>query len=291
MLACAPSSEEKSKYFAAEKVLADSAYAREVVSSVAAVETNKDTARKFIRTAELKFRVKNVARTTYQIEDLINYSGGFVVYTNLISNTDYKTITPVSADSSLETIHYTVSNTMKVRVPNTKLDSTLKSLANFFDYLDYRVIKANDVGLQIMTNRLTQNRVSKHEERLKNAIDTRGKKLGETTTAEENLLNKQEQADDAKISNLSLQDQINFSTIELLVYQRQAVNRSVISNDKNIDAYEPGFGSQVMESLKFGWDIIEKLIVFVVKLWGLIVFAIVIYILFKKFGDKLKKKN
>ena len=45
-------------------------------SSSAAVETNKDSKRKFIRTAELKFKVKNVISSTYDIEDITNRHGG-----------------------------------------------------------------------------------------------------------------------------------------------------------------------------------------------------------------------
>jgi hypothetical protein len=271
-------------------VSADSISVNGYVSSSAAVETGKDTARKFIRTADMKFRVKNVAKVTYQIEDLTNQTNGFVAYTNLVSNIDDQNTTPISADSILETIHYTVSNTMKLRVPNTKLDSTLKAIANFIDYLDYRIIQANDVGIEILSNQFVRKRVGKHEERLKTAINSRGKKLNETTTAEETLFNKQELSDNALISNLSLQDQINFSTIQLLIYQRQEVKRWVILNDKNIDAYEPNFGSRLFESLKYGWNILEDFIILISKLWGLLLFALVIYVSYKKFGHKLKMK-
>lgn len=40
------------------------------ISSDAAVEENKDSERKFIRTADIKFKVKNVADATYNIEIL-----------------------------------------------------------------------------------------------------------------------------------------------------------------------------------------------------------------------------
>ena len=135
---------------------------------------------------------------------------------------------------------------------------------------------------------MTQKRSAKNEERLTNAIDNRGKKLNETTIAEEVLLSKQEQADNAKISNLSLTDQIKFSTINLSIYQRQTIKRELISNDKNIDAYEPGFGTKLLDALKYGWDILETFIVFLTKLWGLFLFAIVVYFIYKKYGHKLK---
>ena len=40
------------------------------ISSSAAVE-KKDSTRKFVRTADLKFKVKNVPQTTYAIENIV----------------------------------------------------------------------------------------------------------------------------------------------------------------------------------------------------------------------------
>lgn len=284
LFGCGRSSEEKME----SKAMSDSTYSA-FISSSAAVENGKDTTRRFIRTADLKFKVKSVIKSTYNIEELTSRQDGFVTYTNLTSNIDNVTTTAVSADSSLETTYYTVTNAITLRVPNTKLDTTLKEISKNIDYLDYRIIKAEDVALQILSNNLTQKRSAKNEERLTNAIDNKGKKLNETTVAEEVLLSKQEQADNAKISNLSLTDQIKFSTINLSIYQRQTIKRELISNDKNIDEYEPSFGRKILEALKYGWVILETFLVFLTKLWGLFLFAIVAYFIYKKYGHKLKK--
>jgi cbb3-type cytochrome oxidase subunit 3 len=283
--ACAPGNREGRN----ESVMADST-SNAFISSSAAVENNKDTTHRFIRTADLKFKVKSVIKATYAIEDLTNRLGGFVTYTNLSSTIDNVSTTAISADSSLESTHYTVSNSITIRIPNTKLDTTLKEISKNIDYLDYRVIKADDVALQILSNNLTQKRSARNEQRLTNAIDNRGKKLYETANAEEVLLRKQQQADEAKIANLALTDQINFSTINLNIYQRQTTKRELISNDKNIDAYEPGFGSKLLEALKFGWDILEALLVFLTQLWGLFLLGIIAWILYWKFGRNQKSK-
>jgi hypothetical protein len=283
--ACAPGNRESMD----KNAIADST-SNAFISSTAAVENSKDTTHKFIRTADLKFKVKSVIKSTYTIEEIINRQGGFVTYTNLTSNIDNVTNTAVSADSSLETTYYTVSNSITLRVPNTRLDTTLKDISKNIDYLDYRIIKADDIALQILSNNLTQKRSAKNEQRLTDAIDKHGKKLNETTVAEEVLLSKQEQADNARVSNLSLLDQINFSTINLSIYQRQTIKRELISNDKNIEAYEPGFGSKIFDALKFGWDILAAFLVFLVKLWGLFLFGIIAYFIYRKFGHKLKKQ-
>jgi len=63
------------------------------ISSSAAVENGKDTTRRFIRTADLKFKVKSVIKSTYNIEELTSRQDGFVTYTNLTSNIDNVTVT------------------------------------------------------------------------------------------------------------------------------------------------------------------------------------------------------
>ena len=261
------------------------------LSSSAAQETGKDSSRKFIRTAEMKFKVKNVFEATYKIEDLTKDFGGFVTYTNLSSSINHVSIVSVSADSSLETTYYEVKNTMTIRVPNTKLDSTLRAVALYMEYLDYRTITADDVALHLLTNKMTQKRIRRHEKRLEDAIDHRGKKLNETTNAEENLYYKQEQGDAAIISSLALNDQINFSTVKLDFYQRETLKRELIANEKNITAYESSFGSKIWEALVEGWYSLSGFFVVIARLWGFILLAIVVYVLIRRFGHLLKSKK
>ena len=262
-----------------------------MVSSSAAVENKKDTTHKFIRTAELKFKVKSVINSTYNIEELTARMGGFVTYTNLTSSADREETKDISADSSLIIKHFTVSNSIIIRVPNTKLDTTLKLISKNIVYLDSRVIKADDVALQLLSNNLTIKRSNKNETRLKNAIDNRGKKLNETTSAEELLLNKQEQADNARVANLALKDQMNFSTINLTIYQNQGVHYEKIACEKDSKKYEPGFGYRILDSLSYGWSMFEDIIVFLFNLWGIILLGCIGFFIYKLYVIKFKNKK
>jgi len=258
-------------------------------SSSAAVESGKDTTRKFVRTAELKFKVKNVIKSTYHIEEITAHNGGFITYTNLSSNIDEVKTVSVSADSSLETTYYTVTNSITLRVPNTRLDSTLREIAADIEFLDYRIIKADDVALLMLSNTLAEKRAARSGQRLSKAIDEKGQKIDETVEAESRLLSAQDMADHAKISNRYLSDQVNFSTINLIIYQRQSVNRELISNNKNIEEYEPGFGSRFVESLRTGWRILESIVLFLINLWAVFLLAVIIYLLYRYLGRKRKK--
>jgi hypothetical protein len=256
-----------------------------VISSSAAVEP-KNSNRKFVRTADIKFKVKNVAKSTTIIEDATTKFGGFVTYTNLQSHINEEDKTKVSPDSTLVTTKYTVDNNITIRVPNTQLDTVVKSIAKQIDFLNFRVIKADDVTLQMLSNKMAQKRSTATEKRIATAIDEKGKKLNQVIDAEENLDTKKEQNNVKTIENLSLQDQVNFSTLTLQIYQDQTIKQEMVANEKSTNAYRPNIGLQIWEGLKTGWFILESIISFVVVLWPFALMAFLGYLGYKKYLKK-----
>lgn len=259
--------------------------AKMISSSAAVVDPKSD--RKFIRTADLRFKVKNVAKSTYSIENTVAKFGGFVTSTELRSNILNTSTTKINNDSLLETTRFYVENTMIVRVPNTLLDTTLKTIVRQVDYLDYRIIKADDVSLQMLSNQLSQNRNSANQQRVQEAIQNRGKKLGETLDAEDRLHNSQTESDEAKLSNLSMKDQVNFSTLSLQLYQREEIKNEKIANPDN-ENYRTSLGVRLLDGLKTGWHILEEIIVFIANLWAFILIGFGIWFLYRKFKSKPK---
>lgn len=253
-----------------------------VISSSAAVE-NKNSNRKFVRTADVKFKVKNVAKSTYAIEDATTKFGGFVTYTNLQSNIHSEDRTKVSQDSTLVTTKYKVDNNITIRVPNTKMDTVIKTIAKQIHFLDYRIIKADDVSLQMLSNELAQKRSNSSEKRLANAIDSKGKKLNQVVDAEATLDAKKEQNDATKLQNLALQDQVNFSTLTLNIYQNESIKQEMVANEKSINAYRPNIGLQIWDSVKTGWFMLEHIISFIVVLWPFALIGFLGFLGYKKF--------
>ncbi|MEN2402272.1 DUF4349 domain-containing protein [Flavobacterium sp. MC2016-06] len=256
-----------------------------MVSSSAAVE-KKDSKQKFIRTADLKFKVKNVAQSTYAIENTVQKFGGFVSYTNLQSTIQDQIKTKVSQDSTLETTKYSVENNITLRVPNTQLDTVIKTIAKQIDFLDSRTITADDVSLKLLTNQLTQKRNSTSAKRVEKAIDAKGKKINDIIEAENTLASQKEANDNSLINSLSLDDQINFSTITLQIYQNETIKQEITASEKDNDSYKPNLGIQIIDSLKNGWYILEAVFVFFLNLWPFILIGIGSFFLYKKYIKK-----
>jgi hypothetical protein len=245
-----------------------------------------DSTHKYLKTADLKFRVNNVIQATYQIEDLTRGFGGLVQSTHLESRVDRTTLVPVSQDSSLETVYYTVVNSMTLRVPEKKLDSLLRSFTPLVEYLDHRTVNIENVYLQLLANHLTQLRVKKQQERMKKNIDTKGKDLAQMNVSEEILFNREAEADTSLIESLSLKDKMAMSTVTLHIYQRQSIKRELIYNDKNVEAYSPGFGYQIGRSFNRGWHAFKVFTIFIVQFWMLIPLGFIGFILYKVFRKK-----
>nr|WP_315203885.1 DUF4349 domain-containing protein [uncultured Flavobacterium sp.] len=269
----------------ASEELADAKMSADTISSSAAVEKEGST-RKFIRTADIKFKVKNVTKSTYIIENITNKFDGFVTYTNLQSTIIDQFETKISLDSTLQTIRYNVENDIIIRVPNKRLDTVIKSIAKQIDFLDYRIIKADDVSLKMLSNQLSQTRSAGNEKRIEKAIDTKGKKINDIMEAENTLANKKEQNDNTKLENLSIEDQVNFSTLTIKIYQNESVKQEIIASTKDSNYYKPNIGIRIIDSLKSGWYVLLNIIVSLFEIWWLLLLAIGGFFLYKKYYKK-----
>ena len=266
----------------------DTTAAPNFISSSAARENKNDSSRKFIRTAEMKFSTKNVFASTVAIEDVVAFNKGFVTFSNLKSYVNYKTTLPISGDSSLETIHYVTENEMVLRVPNYLLDTTIRLIAKQIDFLEYRVIKAQDMSLDLLANSMKQKRLKKYGERMETAVATKPAKLQSISEAEEQLLEKESQSDDSKMQNLKLNDEISYSTVKLFIYEREKIKRELVENDKNITAYEPSFGARLLDSIQMGWSGLKAVFIFLMNIWPLfiLIFAFIYF-----FRNKIIRKK
>jgi hypothetical protein len=255
------------------------------VLSSSAAKMMQHSDRKFIRSAQMKFRVDNIYSTSLAIEDMAIDFGGFVTGSNLNNRKTGTRIIPISKDSSLESITYEMSNRITFRVPNEHLDSLLRSMIQFVDYLDYRNIKVQDVTLNIKAHQLSQKRYQNHGRRL-SQVSKRDGEMNEATSNAEAQLSADELRDRAIMNELGLEDQIAYSNVEINIYQREKVMRSLIANPKNIEAYEPGFFQKVGVAIVSGWNGFLSFIVGITHVWPVWVIAALAIVLIRMFRQK-----
>lgn len=284
LASCAPAREEKSKD--AESAMRE-AYADSVSSESGATRSQApdvlthDTAHAFIRKADISFQVKDAKRATYQIEDIVSAHHGYITLTDLVSHVESKHSIRLSTDTMADLTNYRVENMITMRVPNDELDATLRDMAGLIDFLDYRKITASDVKFQLLSNKLSEARLMEHKKRVEAAIDKQGKKLPQTTDAENELLARQGSADAARIQSMELMDEVHYSTVTLKVYQPETQRAERYAYINPMKPYEPGFGSRLLSALGEGGQIFGEIMIFILRLWPLILLGTGIWALVK----------
>lgn len=253
-----------------------------IVRSSAARVSVTDTTHRFIRTADLRFRVKDVVQATLGIEDIVGAHNGWVERTELRNVPAGQQRIPVSADSLLEISRYDLVNTVTLRVPDVELDSTLRAIGRWVDLFEHRTVLADDVRLRLMAQALEARRQQVHGRRLEQAIGDQGRKLRETTAAEEALLHSAERADEARLASLDLEDRIAYSTVRLDIHQPTLVRRELVANDHDIEGYRPPLAGRMGAALGQGWRLLEGLLLAALSVWPVLLLAAAAVVLWRR---------
>jgi hypothetical protein len=311
-------SKEKTEYYSdqssktaelEESLVADSSGASEPASAefmnkkneaVSSSGTTADTAylslkmsqKKLIKTAELRFKVKNVEQTTATIEGIARKAGGYVVSSELRSTPfPWKSTTvEISGDSVLVVTEFEVSNQLVIRVPNYNYDSVLEQLRSLYSYLDYRILKTEDVTSQFLRNKLKAENKAKYEKRINAATDEKGRRLDDIVNAETNAATLADQAIDNKIANYELQDRIDYCMISLTIYQAHEISKERTANLRLSD-YKPSFWRNAWNALVFGWDLLKYLVIGLLYIWSLVLLAVVILLVIRYFVKRAARKK
>ena len=136
--------------------------------------------------------------------------GGFVSFSHLQNSAQDSNNILLSRDSAIQSIHYRTEGVVTVRVPDYRMDSLLEYVSSLSSIIVNREIRSEDVRKQILANRLSHQRAIKFNQRLATDIHLKGRKLSEIEEAEKTMEEKEESADNAKLSNLTLDDAVNF---------------------------------------------------------------------------------
>ncbi len=100
---------------------------------------------------------------------------------------------------------------------------------------------------------------------------------------------KDETADNAKLSNQTLDDAVKFSTISVEIYQDPIIVYRQYVREKIVTEYQTTFLTQLRESFENGWQLVEDIIIFIIKYWSILVLGCICYALFIKYIHAAKK--
>lgn len=259
-------SQERKEYAAtSEAIMADST-------------AKEDLPTKIIKTADMRFRVKDVQRTKEQLSTAIKAQGGTVVEFSIQSSVQESDKVKYSADSLKEITAYRKEGLLIAKIPSEKLDDFTNTVARMAVFVDHQAMKMDDQSVAYLANQLkAQNRVDAVKQI--NKVSTK-----KSANVESSLYIKDDYVD-KKIENLNIDDKVKFSTITLNFYQDNTVNTLIVGND-NLYDYRPGFFQRLGLNIVDGWTLFKELILAISKIWMLVVLGLVLF-----FGIKYYIRN
>ena len=253
------------------------------LNKVAADSTSTDTTAtpKVIKTADMRFRVKDVQHTKEKLSATIKAQGGTIAEFEIQSVIQESDKVKYSLDSLKEITSYRKEGTLIAKVPSEKLDDFTNTVAKMAVFVDHESMKMDDQSIAYLANKLkAQNRV----EALK-TINQTAKRKG--NNVETSLYIKDDYVDQ-KIANMSIDNKVKFSTITLNFYQDNTVHTIVVGNDRLSD-YGPGFFKRLGLNLLVGWSFLKEFILGLSTLWPLFAIGIVVFFVVRFFVKKKKE--
>jgi len=238
------------------------------LNKAANVVSKSDTiqnGQKLVKTADMRFKVKNVEQTSERIAALTASFNGTVVH-HVISSTTGNSTDIIKSNDSL--MRVTVLNTtaeMTVRIPPANMESFMGQVARLGIYINNSRMDITDKSLDYLSTRL----------KLKNQNELVAQQKREDSNKKDpdNLLAFKNSMVDQQIGNRKIDDSVKTSTITLSFYESNIVSREIIAND-DLSAYRLPFSKRVSIAMENGWGILVDIMVGIANLWFLLPFAI-----------------
>ncbi|WP_264509994.1 DUF4349 domain-containing protein [Flavobacterium sp. N1719] len=268
-----------------ETAVATDSVSSNTLTTAAAVEP-KNSTQKFVRTGDVRIRVKDVVQSTQRIENAVSSAGGMITHTKMESVVDDRKETVISQDSVLVTQQYHTENEMILRVPNAQLNTVLQSISKEVEYVDYRTIDAENVTAQFLANELEQQRKKESSTRLQKGIDQRSAKLNQVVEAENAREVKASEKDTKIIENIQLNDKASYATLALKLYQNSAIKQERLARMEISERLRPSFGFRAWQNVKTGWFALESTLSFLLLFWPVGLLGGLGYIGYKKLAQK-----
>jgi hypothetical protein len=237
-------------------------------------------AEKIIKTADMRFRVKNVQNTKEQLSKTIKAEGGTVAEFSIESSIQETDKVKQSTDSLKEITSYRTQGYLVAKVPSEKLDEFTNTIAKMAVFVDNQSMKMDDQSIAYLANKLkAQNRID--------AIEKINKVASKKSANVESSLYIKDDYVDKRIENMQIDNRVKFSTITLNFYQDNTVKTMIVAND-NLYDYRPAFLNRFWLGIVNGWTIFKEIIIAISNLWMLVLVGIVVFFTIKYFIRKNK---
>ena len=257
---CAPKSAEFSN-----EVLMKSESDKKEASPILKNTAESDVIKKkIIKDGRLGMDVRNLSASKTNIDTIVRKLGGY--YDNeSLSNNDYAT-----------------AYDLKIRIPSDKFEILIEKIESGEGEVSYKEIDARDVTEEFidLETRLgnKQKYLTRYQELLRNA-----KNIKEILDIEEKIRVLEEEIESTTGRLKYLNDQVNYSTLELNISQKKAF--------KYTPPFRQNFFEKLKQSLSRGWYGFVDLFFFLLSNWAVLILLAVLIWLWIKYRKRRKSRK
>ncbi len=220
--------------------------------------------RKVIKTAEIRFQVKDLNSTTNEIKRISeNYSGSIANMSQVNNN-------------------YEISNHITVRIPSEKLDSFLAEVEKESIFTNYKRISAQDVTEEFLDITTRLNTKKEVRNRYIEILRDKAKSVEDILNAEEKIRVIQEEIESIEGRIKYINNKAALSTININIYQE-------VEYVSKPNVYKKPFITKVKEGFSNGWSLIVNIVIGLINIWPIILIFI-IFLIFRRKIYKLVKR-
>jgi len=225
-------------------------------------ESNVPKDLKIIKTANVRYKVKDVHKATREIKMLSLNKGAYI------------------SDLRFENNLYRKENRFTLKVPQQSFDVLMDSIRHVVDFVEYETITTQDVTEEYLDIEARLKTKLEVKARYEAVLRKQAKTVEDILKTEEKLRIIQEEIESAQGRLKYLTNKVAYSTIQIDLYQEVEYKEEPVS-------YKKTFWDKTMESLSFGWDMIQGLVLAILHIWPLTILGILLFVWFKR--RRLKK--
>jgi len=239
-------------------------------TALVAADTTRLSQPKLIKTADIRFKVKNVQQTGENISALTTQYNGMVMHHNMTSSEQQTSDVRISNDSVMRVSSFNTTADMTVKIPSEKIELFLNTVSHMGIYVNERKMDIEDKSLDYLASQLKLN--SRKE------LVTQ-QKTGRVVFKDPNsVLDLKDGLVDEQINNKMIDDQVKYSVISLSFYQSNTISKEIVANDDTSD-YNLPFLARAGMALANGWNMFKELIIAALNIWVLLVLGIGAWVL------------
>ncbi|MDG1331508.1 MAG: DUF4349 domain-containing protein [Crocinitomicaceae bacterium] len=206
--------------------------------------------RKLIWTADLEFQVKNVNKSTEEINKLSEKYDGFV------------------SDMRLSNNSHRVTNTITVRVPNAKFQKFVSAIKGESIFMDRSDISSEDVTEEFVDIQARLKTKREVRDRYIDVLNTKTGTVKDIIEAEEaiRVITEEIEAKEGRLRYLS--NRVDLSTVTITMYEK-------VKFTETPERYEKEYSDDVSDSFGKGWGAVKAILLGIITIWPLLFIGLV----------------